>query len=76
MLCHLTMEMSLGLLLLRGQVIEHFSCRKCVCACVHVCSAAQSCPTLCDLIDFSPRAPLSMGFKPSSPVLLHWQTDS
>ena len=54
MLYHLTMEMSLGLLLLRGQVIGHFSYRKGVCVCVHVRSAAQSCPTLCDPIDFSP----------------------
>ena len=32
------------------------------CVCVHVCSVAKSCPTLCDPTDCSPQAPLSMGF--------------
>ena len=27
-----------------------------------VCVHAQLCPTLCDLMDSSPQAPLSMGF--------------
>ena len=36
----------------------HFSsCRPCVCAKLH-----QLCPTLCDPMDFSPQAPLSLGF--------------
>ena len=34
----------------------------CVCVCVCVAKSLQSCPTLCDPIDSSPQAPLSMGF--------------
>ena len=38
----------------------------CVCVCVCVCLVAQSCPTLCDLIDCSPQAPVSSGLSQSS----------
>ena len=31
-------------------------------ACVHCAKSLQSCPTLCDPMDCSPQAPLSMGF--------------
>ena len=37
----------------------------CVCVCVHVCASTkslQSCPTLCDPMDCSPQAPLSVEF--------------
>ena len=41
----------------------------CVCTCIYVCvcvyvhaKSLQSCPTLCNPMDYSPQAPLSMGF--------------
>ena len=34
----------------------------CVCVCVCVRAHAQSCPTLCNLVDYSLRDPLSMEF--------------
>ena len=34
----------------------------CVCVCVRACTGAQSCPTLCDLMDCSCQASLSMEF--------------
>ena len=43
--------------------IEHFS--------LYVCLGAQSCPTLCDPMDCSPQAPLSMEFSRNSGVGCH-----
>ena len=37
------------------------SCMPCAHAHTHTCSVAQSCPTLCKPMDYSPPAPLSMG---------------
>ena len=34
----------------------------CVCVCAVLCLVVQSCPTLCDPMDYSPQgSPLSMG---------------
>ena len=59
-----------------GKATPHSNFTPCVCACTHVCrhmcvnvcacacacSVAQSCPTLCNPMDCSLPAPLSMGF--------------
>ena len=42
--------------------------RVCVCVCVCVCVHAQSCPTLCNLLDLALQAPPSMEFSRQE----HW----